>query len=125
MSDIRGIGVDLCSIDRIQKAIEKEHFRERVYTKQEIDYFVARGRQAATSAAAIYAAKEAVSKALGTGFSGGIMPEQIEVTHEVSGVPGIILHGNAAARLDALGACKVHLSLSHEGNNAIAFAVIT
>ena len=81
MSDTVGIGVDLCRIDRIEKAIQKDHFNRRVYTEQEIAYFSGKGRQAAQSAAAMYAAKEAVSKALGTGFSGGVMPEQIEIVH--------------------------------------------
>ena len=70
MSDTVGIGVDLCRIDRIEKAIQKDHFNRRVYTEQEIAYFSGKGRQAAQSAAAMYAAKEAVSKALGTGFPG-------------------------------------------------------
>ena len=125
MSEIRGIGVDLCSIDRIEKAIQREHFKERVFTLQEIAYFTRNGKMSAESAAAMFAAKEAVAKALGTGFIDGIMPEQIEVTHGESGAPGIILHGRAADKLRELGGSEVHISLSHESNNAIAFVVIS
>ncbi|MBQ9008580.1 MAG: holo-ACP synthase [Clostridia bacterium] len=124
MSDTVGIGVDLCRIDRIEKAIQKEHFNRRVYTEREIAYFMGRGRQAAQSAAAMYAAKEAVAKALGTGFAGGIMPEQIEVVHTESGAPGIVLHGEAETALSRLGGGRIHLSLSHEDNMATAFVVI-
>ena len=67
---------------------------------------------------------KAVAKALGTGFIRGIMPWTIEVTHAESGAPGVRLHGAAKERLEALGGQCVHLSLSHEGDNAMAFVVI-
>ena len=124
MSDTVGIGVDLCRIDRIEKAIQKDHFNRRVYTEQEIAYFSGKGRQAAQSAAAMYAAKEAVSKALGTGFSGGVMPEQIEIVHSENGAPEVILHGAAEAALKQVCGGGIHLSLSHEDNMAAAFVVI-
>ena len=84
----------------------------------------ARGVGRAQSAAAMFAAKEAVAKALGTGFAGGVMPEQIEVTHDASGAPGICLHGRALERMHEMGGRRVMISLSHEGNLAMAFAVI-
>lgn len=119
-----GVGVDLCSVSRIQKAIEKPHFLERMYTQAERAYFDAAGVGRAQSAAAMYAAKEAVAKALGCGFAGGVAPRLIEVTHEENGAPGICLHGAAKERLSSIGGGQVHLSLSHEGELAIAFAVI-
>lgn len=125
MSDVRGVGVDLCSIDRIEKAIKREHFKERVFTQQEIAYFTRNGRVVAESAAAMFAAKEAVSKALGTGFLTGIMPEHVEVVHDDRGAPGIVLHGPAEERLRELGGSQVHISLSHEANSAVAFAVVS
>ena len=119
-----GIGVDLCAIDRIAKAIEKEHYVSRIFTAQERAYMDARGVGRAQSAAAMFAAKEAVAKALGTGFADGIMPEQIEVTHDAAGAPGILLHGRALERMQQAGGTRVMLSLSHEENTAIAFAII-
>ena len=124
MCKMIGIGVDLCAIDRMAKAIEKEHYVSRIFTAQERAYMDARGVGRAQSAAAMFAAKEAVAKALGTGFIQGIMPWTIEVTHEESGAPGVRLHGAASERLEALGGARVHLSLSHEGDSAMAFVVI-
>lgn len=119
-----GVGVDLCGIARMEKAIEREHFFSRIYTQGERDYLEAKGKSRAQSAAAMYAAKEAVAKALGTGIAQGVFFDQIEVTHGESGAPGIALHGAALARMQEMGGRGVLLSLSHEGNMAIAFAVI-
>ena len=124
MSSVIGVGVDLCAVSRMERACEREHFMERVFTEGERAYLCARGKGRAQSAAAMFAAKEAVAKALGTGFSCGVMPEQIEVTHGESGAPGVTMHGAARARLCELGGARVMLSLSHEGELAAAFAVI-
>ena len=119
-----GVGCDLCAVKRMARAIDKAHFYERVFLEREREYLESRGAGRAQSAAAMFAAKEAVAKALGTGFSAGVMPWCIEVTHEASGAPGIALHGAAAARLAAIGGARVLLSLTHEGGLAQAFAVI-
>ena len=124
MSDVIGVGVDLCAVARMERACERERFMERVFTEGERAYLDARGKGRAQSAAAMFAAKEAVAKALGTGFSRGVMPEQIEVTHGEGGAPGVALHGAARARLEEIGGARVMLSLSHEGDMAAAFAVI-
>lgn len=124
MSDIIGVGVDLCAVSRMERACGRPHFVERVFTEGERAYLDARGKGRAQSAAAMFAAKEAVAKALGTGFSRGVMPGQIEVTHGGSGAPGVTLHGAAQARLSEIGGARVMLSLSHEGELAAAFAVI-
>ena len=120
-----GIGTDLCRIDRIEKAIEKEHFYTRVFSEEERAYLETKGKQKGASAAAMFAAKEAVAKALGTGFAGGVSAFVIEVTHDESGAPGIVLHGGAKERLEKLGGKRVLLSLTHEGDMAMAFAVVT
>ncbi len=119
-----GIGTDLCSVSRMEKACEKQHFTERIFLDGERAYLDAAGVHRAQSAAAMFAAKEAVAKALGTGFAGGVAPWLIEVTHDKNGAPGIQLHGGAKARLQSLGGGRVHLSLAHEDDTAIAFAVI-
>lgn len=118
-----GIGTDICSVSRIEEAIKKPHFLERIFLPGERAYMDAAGRGRAQSAAAMFAAKEAVAKALGTGFAGGVAPWLIEVTHEESGAPGIVLHGGAKERLDAIGGGAVLISMAHEGDTAIAFAM--
>lgn len=124
MHKVIGIGTDLCAIGRIEKAIEKAHFYERVFTPGERAYLDTKGKQRAASAAAMFAAKEAAAKALGTGFAGGVSIGDIEVTHDALGAPGLRLSGGAKARLEALGGAAALLSLSHEGDMALAFVVI-
>ena len=108
----------------MERAVARAGFEERVFTQAERDYLDRKGKGRAQSAAAMFAAKEAVSKALGTGMSGGVCFDQIEVTHDALGAPGVNLSGAARARLDALGGGRVLLSLTHEGDMAAAFAVI-
>lgn len=120
----KAVGVDLCAVSRIARAMEKPRFLARVYTQEERAYLEERGKTAAQSAAAMFAAKEAVAKALGTGFSGGVMPGQIGVTHAPGGAPGVLLTGCAAERLAQMGGARVLLSLSHEGDLAVAFVTI-
>ena len=121
---IVGIGTDMCTVSRITKAIEKEHFYQSVYLDGERAYLAAKGRGKAESAAAMFAAKEAVAKALGTGFAKGVGVAMIEVTHDELGAPGVLLHEGAKERLAAIGGKRVLLSLTHEGDMAMAFAVI-
>lgn len=123
MRNVIGIGTDLCSVARIARAIEKEHFLERVYLPGERAWLEGKGAGRAQSAAAMFAAKEAAAKALGTGFAQGIMPWSIEVTHGESGAPGIILHGAALERLEKMGGTGMLVSLSHEGDMAQAFVL--
>lgn len=124
MPELLGVGVDLCGVARIERAIEKAHFYERVFTPAERAYLNQKGKGRAQSAAAMFAAKEAVAKALGTGFSGGVMPWNISVVHDEKGAPGAELSGAAKERLEQMGGADVRISLSHEGDSAIAFAVI-
>lgn len=124
MSKIIGIGTDICAVSRMEKAIEKAHFYERVFFEEERAYLERKENARAQSAAAMFAAKEAVSKALGTGFIRGIMPWTIEVTHDEDGKPGVRLHGAAKEKLEELGGRDVHLSMTHEGDMAMAFVII-
>ncbi len=121
--EIKGIGTDIIEIKRIEKSVEKwgDRFLFRIFSSREIAY--ARSKQAffASSLAARFAAKEAVLKALGTGLSGSNWQE-IEIT-SYNGVPGVVLKGAVKARADALGIGRVHLSLSHCGEYALAFVV--
>ena len=124
MSEIIGIGTDMCAVSRMEKAIERTHFYERVFFEGERAYLESKENARAQSAAAMFAAKEAVSKALGTGFIRGIMPWTIEVTHDEHGKPGVALHGAAKEKMESIGGKRVHLSLTHEGDMAMAFAMI-
>lgn len=124
MSEMIGIGTDLCAVSRMEKAIQKAHFYERVFFEEERAYLDAKENARAQSAAAMFAAKEAAAKALGTGFICGIMPWTIQVTHTENGAPGILLHGAAKERLEAMGGRRVHVSLTHEGDMAMAFVII-
>ena len=124
MPETLGIGVDLCAVSRIERAIQKAHFLNRVFTEAERAYLQGRGKGAGESAAAMFASKEAVAKALGTSFAQGVMPWQIEVTHEQSGKPGVLLTGAAREKFEQIGGRSILLSLSHEGDTAIAFALI-
>ena len=124
MSKMIGIGTDICAVSRIEKAIQKEHFYERVFLEEERAYLEKKENARAQSAAAMFAAKEAVAKALGTGFIRGIMPWTIEVTHDENGKPGVVLHGAAKEKLESIGGERIFLSLTHEGDMAMAFAVI-
>ena len=123
MHEVIGVGTDLCDVLRIEKAMQSEHFMARVFTDGERAYIAAQGKGAPRSASAMFAAKEAVAKALGTGFSGGVMPDQIEVTHAPSGAPQAALHGAALRRLEEMGGERVMISLTHEREMAAAFAV--
>lgn len=120
---IIGIGCDLIEIARINKALDWGSFKTRVYTPEEIAYCESRGQQAAASFAARFAAKEAVLKALGTGLRGGSMQE-ICVTNDDLGRPGIILTGYFLELAWQLGVMHIHLSLSHSRDMAMAYVVM-
>jgi holo-[acyl-carrier protein] synthase len=118
---IIGIGVDIVEIRRVEEILARrgERFRTRVYTPAEINYCESLGSPWA-SYAARFAAKEAVMKALGTGWTGGIAFREIEVVRTEGGVPSIRLYSTALGRFEAIGATRVHLSLSHSRDFAIA-----
>ena len=120
---ITGIGTDLIEIARIQRAIEKNpHFMERVYTANEIAY-CRRKKNAWQSFAARFAAKEAVSKALGTGI-GPVGLMEIEILNAENGQPKVVLHGKALQLAADRNIQRVHISLSHSEAYAMATAVL-
>ncbi|MHB0859589.1 MAG: holo-ACP synthase [Anaerolineae bacterium] len=113
-------GVDIVDIARIARAMDRwgARFSDRVYTPAERDH--CRGRVA--ELAARFAAKEAISKALGTGMV-GISWLEMEVLPDARGKPLVFLHGRALARAKALGLSEWSASLTHDGGLAIAFVV--
>jgi holo-[acyl-carrier protein] synthase len=122
---IIAVGTDAIEIARIERAVDHpqwgERFRQRVFTAGEIAYCLKRARYA-ESFAARFAAKEAVMKALGTGYAKGVWWRDIEVVR-ASGRPTIVLSGGAAARAAAIGATRWHLSLTHTAGQAMAHVI--
>jgi holo-[acyl-carrier protein] synthase len=121
-----GLGIDLCAIARMEPllAAEGTPFLLRFFTEEERAYINARGSMAAQSMAAIFAAKEALLKAMGLGLGGGVELREIAVLHDESGRPHYSLTGKAAERLAALGGREALLSLTHEKGMAAAVAAI-
>ncbi|NLK17429.1 MAG: holo-ACP synthase [Clostridiales bacterium] len=116
------IGTDIIEVSRIEEAIKRPGFTERVFTAAEWEYIQSKGRPA-QSAAGIFCAKEAISKALGTGISNGIRLLDIEITHERSGKPAAILHGAAKQLFESLGYSMIELSISHSKEYAVALCM--
>jgi holo-[acyl-carrier protein] synthase len=119
-----GIGTDIIECLRIAKMIERhgELFLTRVYTASEIEYCTAR-KASTQHYAGRFAAKEAVLKALGTGWTRGIHWRDIEVKNEMGGKPGIILGGAASELCDKLGITEMLISISHCRTHATAYAL--
>jgi holo-[acyl-carrier protein] synthase len=122
---IIAIGVDLVEISRIEEVFTRrgERFRRRVFTEGEISYCERRASKLA-SYAARFAAKEAVMKALGTGWSEGVGWKDIEVVSGPNGAPTIQLHRSALERMREIGATRALVSLTHSGELAIAQIVL-
>lgn len=121
---IVGIGVDLVKIDRIDKA-GKNHqgFLERIFTEREREY-CNRQKFPAQHYAARFAAKEAVLKAIGTGWSAGVKWTDMEVLHGEGGGPIVNLSGRVKDLMDLKGVKQVLLSYSHDEGYAVAQAVL-
>ncbi len=122
---IVGIGTDLVNISRIEASMARnpQALARRVLTPVELDHFLAAAKPAAYLAKR-FAAKEAASKALGTGI-GRISWQDLEVSNDHQGAPQLSCTGNAALRLAELGVSRVHLSLADEQDAALAFVVIS
>ena len=127
---IVGIGSDLCNIERIQKSVDRfgDRFLNRVFTPTERDKAARRPHTMAGTLAKRFAAKEAFSKAVGTGFKRGVFMKDIGVVNAPSGAPTLELSGGARARLDALAppghAVDVHLTLTDDHPWAQAFVIL-
>jgi holo-[acyl-carrier protein] synthase len=120
---IIGVGVDIVEIRRIKEAIERnDNFIEKLFDKEEIEYLKSRGMRP-EYVAGRFAAKEAVSKALGTGFR-GFSFKDIAIDRTTLGKPIVVLKGNAKLTAQKNGSYTIHLSISHGQDNAIAYAVL-
>ena len=127
---IIGLGSDLCNIERIQKSLDRfgERFEQRVFTDKERAKAARRQFTKAGTLAKRFAAKEAFSKAVGTGFKAGVFMRDIGVINAPSGAPTLALTGGAKARLDAITPngyeARIHLTLTDDHPWAQAFVVI-
>ena len=119
-----GIGTDIVECLRIAQMIERhgELFVGRVYTPHEIEYCSTR-KAATQHYAGRWAAKEAVLKALGTGWIRGVSWRDVEVRNEQGGKPTIALGGGAREICERVGIAEMHISISHCRSHATAYAL--
>ena len=115
----KGIGLDLCEITRMEKLLQDGRFLDRYFTPAEIAYVRSRGKSAAATLAGLFAAREALGKALGGGLD--FEMKEAEVCHTESGAPYFRFSGSMAERT---GGCRVSLSISHDGGIAAAVCLI-
>ncbi len=118
---LKGIGTDITHIERIKK-LSPEALR-RILTDREAEY-CNRFQPPHDRIAGRFAAKEAILKALGTGWSQGIGWQQIEILPDPAGAPQATLRGPALARMTSVGATHCRVSISHQGDYAVAFATL-
>lgn len=118
---IKGTGIDLTEINRIKNNLENQRFLHKIYSKNELEYLKSRKFNPQT-AAGMFAAKEAVAKCLGTGFS-NFGPCDIEILKDEMGKPTVNLINNALKRAEALNIERIHISISHTNDLAIAQCV--
>jgi holo-[acyl-carrier protein] synthase len=123
--EVKGIGVDLALIPRVREVVQRwdERFLRRVFTDAEIAY-CRRRRDPIPHFAARFAAKEATLKALGTGLRMGVQWREMEVRRERGEAPVMVLSGRCRAVALAKGAGQVLLSMSHDGDYALAQAML-
>ena len=121
---IVGLGMDITEVDRIAAAISRRGrpFLQRVFTPTEIAY-CEKHRNRAERFAGRFAAKEAAMKALGTGWASGVRWIDIEVVREPSGKPTLKLSGASRAIADRLGVKNIAVTITHDGNTALAQVV--
>ncbi|NMA65002.1 MAG: holo-ACP synthase [Clostridiaceae bacterium] len=123
--DIR-CGMDIVELDRIAKALSRhgDKFKNKIFTEQERTYCESKGKASLQSYAARFCAKEAVSKALGTGISGGVSFLDIEILNKQNGKPLVFLYNEAKKIFEKIGGQTIDISLTHSRDYAAAQAVI-
>lgn len=119
---IVGIGTDACSAAKFEKMANPARFAGRYMTEYENDYVASKGASKYRSMAGIFAAKEAFVKALGTGFTETDL-KAIGIQHTEYGAPYYVISGWAMKEMQSRNIDRVHLSITHEDDMAVAFAV--
>lgn len=117
----KGLGLDLCSISRMLPLLEDDRFLARYFQPEEACYIRGKGVGAAQTLAGMYAAKEAVLKAMGTGLT--LPLRDVTIRHSEGGQPQVLLAGRAAEWLTAQGGGSFLLTITHEGDTAAAAAL--
>ncbi len=119
---IVGIGVDIVEIDRFKGLTERwgEHFLKKIFTQREIDYCLSK-KNPHQHLAGRFAAKEAVSKAISTGWSGVFRWKDVEILNENDGKPVVVLHNQLKEKFNS---CLLHVSISHSLNYAVSFVLV-
>ena len=122
---ILGVGIDLIEVARIASSFEKfgERFVNRILLPDEIAYCLSH-RKPAPFLAARFAAKEAISKAFGTGIGAALGWQDMEIRRKESGEPFVVLHGRGRDLFEARGAKSLHISLTHTENYAAVTAIL-
>ena len=120
---IIGVGIDIIEVRRMDKWLESPKLMERYFHQDELATALSRGKGAALSLAARFAAKEAFGKALGTGIE-NLNLKDIMIENTENGKPIMKLFGTAEQALKKSGANKIHVSLTHEKENAVAMVVL-
>ena len=122
---IVSIGIDIIEVYRISETLTRTpRFVERVFTEKERAYCESKGAASAQSFAARFAAKEAFLKALKTGWRGKLTWQDMEILNDSQGVPNLEIKGEARKLLENLGANKIHLSMSHTTDHAVAEIIL-
>jgi len=120
---IGGVGIDAVKISRMKKWIDNDGLLRRYFDIKEIETIKKRDKKMLFSLAARFAAKEAFGKALGTGLA-GIALKDIMIVNEINKKPELQARGSALAAMKGRGAKRLHVSLTHEGDIAIALVVL-
>jgi phosphopantetheine--protein transferase-like protein len=118
---IKGTGIDITEIERIKNNLNSQSFLYKIYSNRELEYLESRKFNPQT-AAGMFAAKEAVAKCLGTGFS-NFGPCHIEILKDEMGKPTVNLTGNALKKALELNITIIHISISHTKDYAVAQCV--
>lgn len=121
---IFGVGTDIVKFDRLERSLERhgDKFAERILCATELELYSAKNNKVAFLAKR-FAAKEAISKALGTGMRKGIDFKHLEISNDELGKPQVTLHSHAKVWAREQGVAAVHLSISDEKDSAVAFVV--
>ncbi len=119
---IIGVGVDIVEIDRFKNLMDRwgEHFLKKIFTQREIDYCLSK-KNIYQHLAGRFAAKEAISKAISTGWGGVFKWKDVEILNDERGKPEVILYNQLKNHFSS---CSFHISISHSLNHAIACAIV-
>ena len=115
----KGLGIDICEIARMEKLMADDRFMKRWFTPDEIAYVQSKGKGAAQTLAGLYAAREALAKALGSGIDFDL--KEAEICHTEAGAPFFRFSGELKKRI---GNSRVFLSVSHDGGIAAAVCLV-